>query len=411
MGRDAAPWRRTLGALWLAQFLTMLGMSMFLPFLPLYLRSLGVTGKGELETMSGLLYAAPFFAATIATPIWGYFGDRHGRKLMVMRAALGLALITAVMGFATSPSQLLLLRILQGAVSGFIAAAVALVVSTAPREKMGYALGSLQTAIPSGVIIGPLVGGALSDLIGMRYVFFITSGFNLLAAAVVWLAVREAERPKPEGGIEQIVENYRFVFGTPQIRLLFFILLLAQFALMSLVPIMALFVEELGAHGRVVATTTGAILAITGVANIIASPRWGRRSDQAGYRATLKHALLGAGLFAVPQGLAMAPWHLFVLRIPYGLMIGGIIPSVHAMIGLRAPENRRAGTMGVTSTALMLGNMLGPLVGGVVAGVFGLRAVFFVSGAVLFFILFGLWPRIEEPEHGAGSPIPVRVEV
>ncbi len=411
MGRDAAPWRRTLGALWLAQFLTMLGMSMFLPFLPLYLRSLGVTGKGELETMSGLLYAAPFFAATIATPIWGYFGDRHGRKLMVMRAALGLALITAVMGFATSPSQLLLLRILQGAVSGFIAAAVALVVSTAPREKMGYALGSLQTAIPSGVIIGPLVGGALSDLIGMRYVFFITSGFNLLAAAVVWLAVREAERPKPEGGIEQIVENYRFVFGTPQIRLLFFILLLAQFALMSLLPIMALFVEELGAHGRVVATTTGAILAITGVANIIASPRWGRRSDQAGYRATLKHALLGAGLFAVPQGLAMAPWHLFVLRIPYGLMIGGIIPSVHAMIGLRAPENRRAGTMGVTSTALMLGNMLGPLVGGVVAGVFGLRAVFFVSGAVLFFILFGLWPRIEEPEHGAGSPIPVRVEV
>ena len=411
MGRDAAPWRRTLGALWLAQFLTMLGMSMFLPFLPLYLRSLGVTGKGELETMSGLLYAAPFFAATIATPIWGYFGDRHGRKLMVMRAALGLALITAVMGFATSPSQLLLLRILQGAISGFIAAAVALVVSTAPREKMGYALGSLQTAIPSGVIIGPLVGGALSDLIGMRYVFFITSGFNLLAAAVVWLAVREADRPKPEGGIEQIVENYRFVFGTPQIRLLFFILLLAQFALMSLLPIMALFVEELGAHGRVVATTTGAILAITGVANIIASPRWGRRSDQAGYRATLKHALLGAGIFAVPQGLAMAPWHLFVLRIPYGLMIGGIIPSVHAMIGLRAPENRRAGTMGVTSTALMLGNMLGPLVGGVVAGVFGLRAVFFVSGAVLFFILFGLWPRIEEPEHGAGSPIPVRVEV
>ncbi len=411
MGPNTAPWRRTLGALWLAQFLTMLGMSMFLPFLPLYLRSLGVTGKGELETMSGLLYAAPFFAAVIATPIWGYFGDRHGRKLMVMRASLGLALITAVMSFATSPSQLLLLRILQGAVSGFIAAAVALVVTTAPREKMGYALGTLATAIPSGTIIGPLVGGALSDLIGMRYIFFITSGFNLLAAVVVWLAVHEAERPKPEGGIEQIVENYRFVFGTPQIRLLFFVLLLGQFALMSLVPIMALFVEELGAHGRLVATTTGAILAITGVANIVASPRWGRRSDREGYRATLKYALLGAGIFAIPQGFALAPWHLFVLRIPYGLMIGGIIPSVHAMIGLRAPENRRAGTMGVTSTALMLGNMLGPLVGGVLAGVFGLRAVFFVSGAVFFVVLFGLWPRIEEPGHGAGTPIPMRVEV
>jgi len=378
----------------------MLGMSMFLPFLPLYLRKLGVTGKGELETMSGLIYAAPFFAATIATPIWGYFGDRHGRKLMVMRASFGLALTTLVMGFATSASQLLLLRILQGAISGFIAAAVALIASTAPREKMGYALGTLQTAVPSGTIIGPLVGGALSDLIGPRNIFFVTCGFNLLAGIVVWLTVREAERPKADGGVEQILENYKFVFGTPQLRLLFFILLLSQFALMSLVPIMALFVEELGAHGRLVATTTGAILAVTGVANIVASPRWGRRSDRHGYKQTLRRAVLGAGIFAVPQGLAMAPWQLFLMRIPYGLMIGGIVPSVHAMIGLRAPEHRRAGTLGVTSTALMLGNMMGPLAGGALAGVFGHRTVFFVSSAVFFVILLGLWPKVQEPERG-----------
>ena len=379
----------------------MLGMSMFLPFLPLYLRSLGVTGKGELETMSGLIYAAPFFAATIATPIWGYYGDRHGRKLMVMRASFGLALVTGIMGFATSASQLLLLRIGQGAISGFIAAAVALIASAAPRERMGYALGALQTAVPSGTIIGPLVGGVLSDLIGARNIFFVTCGFNVLAGVVVWIAVREAERPKADGGVEQIVENYRFVFGSPQLRLLFFVLLLSQFALMSLVPIMALFVEELGAHGRLIATTTGAILAVTGVANILASPRWGRRSDKHGYKETLRRALLGAGIFAVPQGLAMAPWHLFLIRIPYGLMIGGIIPSVHAMIGLRAPDDRRAGTLGGTSTALMLGNMGGPLVGGALAGVFGMRAVFFVSSAVFFVILAGLWPRIVEPEREA----------
>lgn len=408
---DAPLWKRTLGALWFAQFLTMLGMSMFLPFLPLHLRTLGVTGKGELETMSGLIYAAPFFSATLATPIWGYFGDRHGQKLMVMRASLGLGLIVAAMGFATSASQLLILRVIQGAISGFIAAAIALVATTAPRERLGYALGFLQTAIPSGTIIGPLVGGTLSDLIGPRSIFFVTAGLNLCAGAVVWVMVREAERKRPEGGIEQIVENYRFVFGTPQLRLLFFVLLLSQFALMSLVPIMALFIEELGAHGRLIATTTGAVLAVTGVANIVASPRWGRRSDRCGYKPTLKRALWGAGLFALPQGLAFAPWHLFLMRIPYGLMIGGIVPSVHAMIGLRAPENRRAGTMGVTSTALMLGNMLGPLVGGAMAGVFGLRTVFFVSSAVFFLILFALWPRIEEPARGVpverpAEPIP-----
>lgn len=384
----------------------MLGMSMFLPFLPLYLRSLGVTGKGELETMSGLVYAAPFFAATIATPIWGYFGDRYGQKLMVMRASLGLALVVAIMGFATSASQLLLLRVVQGAISGFIAAAIALVATTAPRERLGYALGSLQTSIPSGTIIGPLIGGTLSDLIGPRNIFFVTAGLNACAGIVVWMMVREGARKPHEGGAEQIVENYRFVFGSPQLRILFLVLLLSQFALMSIVPIMALFVEELGAHGRLVATTTGVILAITGIANIVASPRWGRRSDRCGYKPSLRRALLGAGIFALPQGLAFAPWHLFLLRIPYGLMIGGIVPSVHAMIGLRAPENRRAGTLGVTSTALMLGNMLGPLAGGALAGVFGFRTVFFVSSAVFFVILFGLWPRLEEPARGAPLPEP-----
>ncbi|HEU4333507.1 MAG TPA: MFS transporter [Candidatus Eisenbacteria bacterium] len=388
----------------MAQFLTMLGMSMFLPFLPLYLRSLGVTGKGELETMSGLIYAAPFFSAVIATPIWGYFGDRHGRKLMVMRASFGLAAATAIMGFATSASQLLILRVLQGAISGFIAAAVALMASAAPRDRLGYALGTLQTAVPSGTILGPMIGGLLSDFIGARNVFFVTAAFNTLAGlAILWL-VREAARPKPTGGFEQIFENYRYVFTSPQLRLLFFVLLAGQFALMSLFPVMALFVEELGTHGRLVATMTGAIIGVTGIANIIAAPRWGRRSDKKGYKGTLKRALLGAGIFAIPQGLVLAPWHLLLLRIPYGLMIGGIVPSVHAMIGLRAPDERRAGTLGVTSTALMLGNMAGPLVGGTIAGVFGLRAVFILSGVVFFAVLWGLWPRIEEPDRSAAKP-------
>jgi len=383
----------------------MMGMSMFLPFLPLYLRQLGVTEPGTLEMMSGLLFAAPFFAATIATPVWGFLGDRHGRKLMVVRASLGLTIAVALMGFATTVPQLFFLRLLQGAVSGFVAAAIALMATSAPRDRMGYALGTLQTAIPSGTILGPLVGGLLADQIGARHVFFVTAGMTLTGAIVVMLLVREGARSRSTEGFGRILENYHLVFGDLQLRTLFLILFACQFALMSLVPVMALFVESLGAHGRLLATTTGAVFAVTGLANLIAAPRWGRRSDRGGYRPTLKAALLGAGAFALPQGLVFAPWQLFLLRIPYGLFIGGVVPSVHAMISLRAPADRRAGTLGVTSTALMLGNLVGPLLGGAVAGAFGLRSVFFLSGAVFLLILFRFLPRLEEPESQTASPV------
>lgn len=382
----------------------MLGISMFLPFLPLYLRQLGVTEPGRLETLSGLIFAAPFFAATVATPVWGFLGDRHGRKLMVVRAALGLTLAAALMGLATTVAQLFFLRVMQGAISGFIAAAIALMASSAPRDRMGYALGTLQTAIPGGVILGPLLGGFLADRIGARQVFFVTAGLTLVAAVVVMALVREAQRPRSTEGFGSIFENYRLVFGSSQLRLLYFVLFGSQFALMALGPIMALFVESLGAHGKHLATTTGAIFAVTGLATVLTASRWGRRSDRRGYRPTLRTALLGSSLFALPQGLVTAPWQLFLARIPYGIFIAGVVPSVHAMISLRAPDDRRAGILGITSTALMLGNLMGPLLGGVIAAAFGHRSIFFVSAAVLFGILIFLMPRIREPERLVALP-------
>jgi DHA1 family multidrug resistance protein-like MFS transporter len=376
----------------------MLGMSMFLPFLPLYVRELGVTDLARVEAVSGLLFAAPFFAATVATPVWGFLGDRHGRKLMVVRASFGLAAATLLMGFARTIPQLLVLRVAQGAVSGFIAAALALMASSAPRERMGYALGTLQTAIPTGTILGPLLGGTLADLIGYRQIFFVTAASNFVGGLLVIRLVREPTGGSRTAGLGRVLENYRAVFGNPQFRLLFLVLLGSQFALMSLTPIMALYVESVGASGALLATTTGVIFAVTGVASAVAAPRWGRASDRRGYRRTLGRALLGTGLFAAPQGLAATPWQLFLLRIPYGAFLGGVVPSAQAMIGLRAPEERRAGIMGVTSTALMLGNLTGPLVGGALAGHFGLRSVFFLSAGVLVLLLLAVHPRIREPE-------------
>src|SRR5687767_4251922 len=384
----------------------MIGISMYLPFLPLHLRGLGVTEAGHLERVSGLLFAAPFFAAIVTTPVWGVMGDRHGRKLMVVRASIGLSIATLLMGFARTVPQLFVLRVAQGAVSGFIAAALALMASRAPRDRMGYALGTLQTAIPTATILGPLLGGTLADLIGYRQVFFVTSAMTLIGGVLVILLVPRDTPVRSDAGFSNVLENYRTVFGTPQFRLLFLVLFGSQFALMSIQPVMALYVESLGVHGRLLATTTGAIFAITGVASAIASPLWGKRGDRKGYRSTLVKALVGAAIFAIPQGLVARAWQLFVLRIGYGSFIGGIVPAVQAMIGLRAPDDRRAGIMGVTSTALMLGNLMGPLVGGAVAGSFGHRSVFFLATAV--FILLLAAPRLEEPARVSSEAAPDR---
>jgi len=160
---------------------------------------------------------------------------------------------------------------------------------------------------------------------------------------------------------------------------------------------MALYVESLGASGRLLATTTGVIFAVTGVASALGAPRWGRRGDRSGYRSTLGRALVGSALFAMPQAFVVRTWQLFLVRIGYGAFIGGIVPAVQAMIGIRAPAERRAGIMGVTSTALMLGNLTGPLVGGTIAGSFGLRSVFLLATAVFAILLVALYPRLAEP--------------
>ena len=299
---------------------------MFLPFLPLYLRTLGVTEAGQLERVSGLLFAAPFFAATVATPVWGVLGDRHGRKLMVVRASLGLAIATLLMGFATTVPQLFFLRLAQGAVSGFIAAALALMASSAPRERMGYALGTLQTAIPAGTILGPLIGGTLADLIGYRQIFFVTAALNFAAGIAV---IRMVPRDLPshgDAGFGRVVDNYRTVFGTPQFRVLFFMLFGSQLALMSIQPVMALYVESLGAHGRLLATTTGVIFAVTGVASAVGRRGGGAGANGTGYRAVLGRALLGAAVFALPQGPRGPRVAALPARIGYGTSSGGSSP-------------------------------------------------------------------------------------
>ena len=184
-------WQRNVYAIWVAQFLAMVGLTLIVPFLPFYLRTLGVATTEDVERWSGFLFAAPFLVQTLAAPLWGVLGDRYGRKMMVLRAMLGIGVTNMLSAAVGNAGQLVALRAVQGGVSGFVAAGNALVTATIPPDRMGAALGLLQTSLTGGGIIGPLVGGALADLVGHRAVFVITGAMCWIAAVVVARGARE----------------------------------------------------------------------------------------------------------------------------------------------------------------------------------------------------------------------------
>ena len=149
-----------------------------MPFLPLYVEQLGVTGHSALNMWSGPVFSITFLFSAIASPFWGGLADRKGRKIMLLRSALGMAIIMLLMGMAQNVWQFLILRAL-GSARGFIPNANALIATQIPRQKSGWALGTLywrrkwRTA-------GPLAGGLLADHYGLRPVFFITASVLFL---------------------------------------------------------------------------------------------------------------------------------------------------------------------------------------------------------------------------------------
>lgn len=373
-------WERNLRVLWWTQLVAVSGMAIVLPVLPLVVRSLGVVDLAAVQRWSGAIFSAPFLFAALMTPVWGWVADRTGRKAMVVRALLGLALALFLMGFATTPRQLLLLRILQGVVSGFIPAAIALVSATAPRHRVGYALGYLSSAQAGGVVLGPLAGGLLADALGFRALFFVTSAIELAAAAGVLYWVRESRRRADTPGVS-MWSNARHAARAPLPTVLAG-LFLAQLAILLVQPFFALFVESLGVGPARLSTWTGVLFGVTGLATLVAAPRWGRLGDRVGRRRTLGVGFACAGAVFLLQGFAADARWLFVLRLLQGLFAAGLLPALYATIAQHAPEERRAGVMAFGSSATLLGGLAGPTLGGYLASQLGMRPVFWIASTV-----------------------------
>jgi DHA1 family multidrug resistance protein-like MFS transporter len=392
-------WRRNLYSLWFAQFIAAAGLSMFIPFLPFYLRELGVVEKEAVKIWSGFIFAAPFMVAACLQPIWGILGDRHGRKPMVVRAMLGLALANFLMGFAQSAPQLLILRFFQGSLSGFVAPSLALMASCTPREKIGQALGTLQSALVTGMILGPLLGGVLSHFMGYRPLFFWTGFFCLSGAFIVIRLVKEEfvrrEKEKKSG----LREHLHHVFNSPELRVMLVLSTLVQSSIVIVAPFLSLYVEYLKVSPDYIGLITGVVFGIAGVANAITAPLWGKRADRVGYRKILRLSLAGLTVFTLPQALVGNVYQLLFLRAGLGGFASGVIPTINTIVQRSTPEKDRGGIYGIFQSGLLLGNVGGPLIGGFLAASLGLRAIFLITAGIFGLAL--LWER----RAGGGSQL------
>jgi len=392
-------WKKNLYSLWFAQFVAMAGLSMVVPFLPFYLRDLGVTGKESVKLWSGLIYAAPFMISAFLQPVWGNLGDRKGRKPMVVRAMLGLSLANFLMGFAVSAPQLMVLRLFQGSLAGFMAPAIALMACCAPENKTGQALGTLQSSIVSGMIVGPLLGGVLSHLTGYRPLFFGTAFCCLVAASIVIFLVKEDFTRLEKKDRSAIKENILYVWKTPELRTLWFLIFLSQFSMVVVIPFLSLYVEYLKVTPAYVGLVTGLVFGIAGVANACCSPFWGRSSDRAGSRRVLSRALVGITLFSLPQAFVTSVSQLMVLRAGVGVFFSGVIPTINTIVRNSTPEKDRGAIFGIFQGGLLIGNMAGPLVGGALAAFLGLRSIFLINTAIFFGAY--AWQRLRYRASGA----------
>lgn len=382
-------WKKSLAAMWFAQLAGMGAISGAVSFLPLYISRLGITSTEETELWAGILVAvAPLFAA-LSGPHWGALGDRHGRKIMTERVMFVMIFIIGAMAFVTNVYQLFALRLLQGLFGGFTASAIALVTSISPPDKISFTLGFFQTAMIAGGAFGPMFGGVIADAFGYNSAFIAFSLLSLLALFIIHMAVVEDFTPAPTKQKVPIWTQIRGVLAVDGLKAMLFIMFLIQFGVQAIVPVLPLYVQSLAPNSLYLASICGGIIAITGLTSALASASISKLTARIPHRCVLIGAAFFAALTFASQALATNVWALGVARGFSGLFMGAMLPTINTLVYLLIPAAQRGISYGVTSSAALLGSVLGPLSSGLLALQLGTKSVFWLTA--LLFAAVCLW--------------------
>jgi DHA1 family multidrug resistance protein-like MFS transporter len=388
-------WEKNLYAVWLAQFLALMGANLVFPFIPFFVKDLGIKSNSDAALWSGVLATATGAMLFISSPLWGSLSDRFGRKNMLLRAYAGATVTITAQAVVQNVWQLLALRALQGAFVGTIPAATALIAGGTPPKRMAYALGLVQMAVFTSQTIGPVVGGVMAGVVGFRPTFAL-GGLMYIVSFVVCLAfVKEEFQRPPPGERPGYIANLRTVMKVPAMLLLISVMFLVSSAATFVRPVVPLLVA--GFTDSSVETKSGFVFAAIALTSAVAAVVSGRIAVRTGFKNALVVATLGAGLAYAVVAFANSLPPLLIYMALVGIFSGAMIPMVNALIGASAPEGKHGSAFGLVGSAQALSFAVAPLLGGLTARQLGIHAGFPIVGAMLVLVSVLVWLTVREP--------------
>ena len=383
-------WKRTVYISLVCVFCTSFGVSQLGPILPLYFHDLGVNTPEGMSLWSGLATGITFLIVCLAAPFWGRLADRKGRKITLIRSSFGMALCNVLIAFQTTPEGVVLIRLIQGLVSGFYSASITLIASESPIERTGWALGLLASANLVGSLIGPLLGGYIADTVGIRNDFIIVGILMGLAGVLATAFIHENYVPKPNIEKLSISKLKEQIPEFSSIVALCVASFIYAICIMSLQPVISVYIKGIvPSNTENLAFIAGAVFSAMGIAQLMSSSPLGKLVDKVGPRKVLVVSLIYVGLFNIPQAYVTDVYQLALIRFLQGFGLGGMLPALNTYLSSKTPREFTGQIFSYNQSCLFFGYFLGAIGGSSLMALLGFTTLFWVSGGL--FILSALW--------------------
>ena len=383
-------WKRTVYISLVCVFCTAFGVSQLAPILPLYFHDLGVQTPEAMSLWSGLATGATYIIVCLAAPFWGRVADKKGRKITLIRSSFGMALCNVLIAFQTTPEGVVLIRLVQGLVSGFYSASITLIASESPIERTGWALGLLASANLAGSLIGPLLGGYIADTVGIRNDFIIVGTLMGLAGVLATIFIHENYVPQPNPEKLSIHKLKEQIPEFNSIVALCVASFIYAICIMSLQPVISVYIKGIvPSDTENLAFIAGAVFSAMGIAQLMSSSPLGKLVDKIGPRKVLVVSLIYVGILNIPQAYVSDVYQLAIIRFLQGFGLGGMLPALNTYLSSKTPREFTGQVFSYNQSCLFFGYFLGSVGGASLMAWLGFTTLFWVSGGL--FIISALW--------------------